>query len=129
MAEQKHFPPWVQNALGVALGSAILAVGMAAWNDRAHDARRDERLHHVEVGFAEFRKPGKRFTQRDADRDRALTRLQLGDVKANLRELQALTHGNYEHWVDCKVKVHEVQTEVKQLQRAVFPNRHGSPSK
>lgn len=153
MAEHKQFPPWVQNALGVALGTAILGIGFAAWNDRALDARRDERLHHLEVGFTEFRKPGKRYAQHDADRDRDAAQRRTAVVRENLRELKAefnqfrngdsrasneiklldakidtcheITHANSVNWVDTTVKINEVAAKLEALQHTVYPRANG----
>lgn len=149
MAEHKQFPAWVQNALGVALGTAILGIGFAAWNDRALDARRDERLHHLESGFTEFRKPGKRYAQADADRDRRDLERQTTAIRENLRELNAefnlfqngesraapeikllnakidtcndITHTNNARWVDTTVKINKVAAKLEALQHAVYP--------
>lgn len=149
MAEHKQFPGWVQNALGVALGTAILGIGFAAWNDRALDARRDERLHHLETGFTEFSKPGKRYVKSDGDRDRSTTQRRIAEVKATLRELKTefnqfrngpsradreiklldakidtchdITHTNNVHWIDTTVKINEVAAKLEAFKHTLYP--------
>jgi hypothetical protein len=126
MAEQKQFPAWVQEALGVVLGTAILGIGVAAWNDRALDARRDERLHHIETSFTEFSKPGKRYAQSDGDRDRLVAERRIEEVKENIRELK--TEFNLfrnAHLHTTTVKLNEVAVKLEALQHMVYPRTNG----
>lgn len=120
MAEHKQFPAWIQNALGVALGTAVLGIAFAAWDDRALDARRDERLNHLEVGFTEFRKPGKRYAQVDADRDRLDVQRQTAVIRENLRELN-------DRWITTTVKINKVAAKLEALQHVVYPRSAGYP--
>lgn len=152
MDAQKHFAPWVQNALGVVLGTAILGIGFAAWNDRALDARRDERIKQIEASLIEFRKPGKRYSQSDGDRDRDRAHREMLEIERDLTtlrtnfykyrnspskaapEIEALSnkiddchkisYDNAQRWVECKTSHAKVESQLFFLQKTLETNGH-----
>lgn len=135
-AQAFRYPPWLQQAISIILGASVIYLTGAYVNDLVTDARRDERIKQLESSLAEFRKPGKRYSKTDGDRDRKAVQelkrefyafkdkgsrasLQISRLVTRLDNCDVAVQKNSEMLLDCRVRQSKFRSDHYYIMKAL----------